>query len=438
MPFQQFAGQPPLSQRSFTSPPEVHASNAVEDLSSPPAVHSESRVDVSTPSLVTRLQQAHGLTKKKIYGVRPNRQPFFRDDHVREKYRRAPTPLAIPTFPPPSGARIHRDVDTTHRARSDHRRLGDLSQVGPVSPRPSTVALPPWPPRGSQLPSPETDTSLSSPASVPAYGTLSPVSPLMPTYPEFDQFSSAVSSPITPATDEMCNANLSIEHIEASPVKSTNPGARTVEPTWAENQYLSGIRPLSPPIHSIPPIFHGDYVVNDMGSASKAQPLPSHPSAYDQPALTDPSAGLGPSFAGRRRSNPGELMPSVSLTQLAATFMDLDRPFIFPPDEEVASTAHAGEALRSSPTSRERKPAIAPSPSTMLPSYPPTERSSNSLFSSVPTAPAHRRPIKPEDDYAYPAEVTNHPNRPQGPPFTRGNPPAAYAYGSSSLTGWAG
>ncbi|KAM6499203.1 hypothetical protein JOM56_004711 [Amanita muscaria] len=31
-------------------------------------------------SLVAQLQKKHGLTKKKVYGVKPPRQPFFRDD----------------------------------------------------------------------------------------------------------------------------------------------------------------------------------------------------------------------------------------------------------------------------------------------------------------------------------------------------------------------
>jgi hypothetical protein len=44
------------------------------------------------PSLVTQLQQVHGLTKKKVYGAKPARQSFFRDERVRERYRKGTTP----------------------------------------------------------------------------------------------------------------------------------------------------------------------------------------------------------------------------------------------------------------------------------------------------------------------------------------------------------
>lgn len=47
------------------------------------------------PSLVSQLQQRHGLTKKKVYGIKPPRMPFFRerDDPPIDPYRKAALPF---------------------------------------------------------------------------------------------------------------------------------------------------------------------------------------------------------------------------------------------------------------------------------------------------------------------------------------------------------
>lgn len=68
------------------------------------------------PSLVAQLQQVHGLTKKKVYGAKPIRQPFFRDEKVMEKPARklvSPRPRMHPyhssrsaTYPGPSADKV--------------------------------------------------------------------------------------------------------------------------------------------------------------------------------------------------------------------------------------------------------------------------------------------------------------------------------------------
>ncbi|KAK2459421.1 hypothetical protein APHAL10511_008560 [Amanita phalloides] len=48
------------------------------------------------PSLVAQLQQRHGLTKKKVYGIKPPKTPFFRDrdDPPFDPYRRTALPFS--------------------------------------------------------------------------------------------------------------------------------------------------------------------------------------------------------------------------------------------------------------------------------------------------------------------------------------------------------
>ena len=90
----QVAEHPPLL-RNYTYPPDSVSSSQGSGSST-----LESQPDVVMPSLVTRLQKMHGLTKKKVYGSQPPRQPFIREDRVRDKYRQIPTPLSIPSLPP--------------------------------------------------------------------------------------------------------------------------------------------------------------------------------------------------------------------------------------------------------------------------------------------------------------------------------------------------
>ncbi|KAF8836103.1 hypothetical protein BDN67DRAFT_362409 [Paxillus ammoniavirescens] len=83
----------------------------------------------STPSLVTSLQKVHGLSRKKLYGTQPPRQPFVREEPVRQKYRQAPTPLSIPaggqSFSTPE---IGQGVGKSKADRS--RRVDRVSHTG--------------------------------------------------------------------------------------------------------------------------------------------------------------------------------------------------------------------------------------------------------------------------------------------------------------------
>lgn len=132
-------------------------------------VHANEQVAVSEcgetasdnpPTLVSQLQQVHGLTKKKVYGVKPTRKPFFREERVHKESTdtgSASSPLATAGGRAPSRGKAERALR--------------VAQTG--SPTESYGRRPRILRRGSNVSSPETDAS-TSPAS--------PVSPSNP-YP---------------------------------------------------------------------------------------------------------------------------------------------------------------------------------------------------------------------------------------------------------------
>ena len=166
------------------------------------------------PSLVTQLQQVHGLTKKKVYGTKPQRQPFFRDDRVRDKYRKAPTPLTMPlsvtenVHSPNAGGKVVPQSRADRMNRDFHQRRQE-----------------PWTRRGSGLSTPELET-MSSPANTSAIYDLSPGSPYV---------SSDMSSPVTPVSMTEESYNLS-----AATLPAYQLGA-VPEQNWSQqHQYHSG------------------------------------------------------------------------------------------------------------------------------------------------------------------------------------------------------
>ncbi|PPQ91533.1 hypothetical protein CVT25_008801 [Psilocybe cyanescens] len=118
-------------------------------------------------SLVSQLQQYHGLTKKKVYGAKPTRQPFFRDERVGEKHRQPPAPLTMPltimnSVPSPTGG-----GRTISHSRVD--RMNRVSQASPTDMHRRTHSG--WTRRGSRMSTPEADHPWTSP---PAHTDMSP------------------------------------------------------------------------------------------------------------------------------------------------------------------------------------------------------------------------------------------------------------------------
>ncbi|KAJ7577938.1 hypothetical protein C8J56DRAFT_363022 [Mycena floridula] len=96
------------------------------------------------PSLVAQLQQVHGLTKKKVYGAKPTRQPFLRDERVKESSRRSSVSLVPPTSP---GGRTSSKTISERSTRV--RRRPSAPPLSPAEPIPPPlfneypVVLPP-------------------------------------------------------------------------------------------------------------------------------------------------------------------------------------------------------------------------------------------------------------------------------------------------------
>ena len=116
------------------------------------------------PTLVSQLQQVHGLTKKKVYGAKPTRKPFFREERVnKESTDTGSTSLPLAT----AGGRAP--------SRAKTERVLRVTQTG--SPTELYGRRPRIPRRGSNVSSPETDAS-TSPAS-----PVSPTNPYPPAAP---------------------------------------------------------------------------------------------------------------------------------------------------------------------------------------------------------------------------------------------------------------
>ncbi|KAJ6510663.1 hypothetical protein C8R45DRAFT_1161425 [Mycena sanguinolenta] len=91
-------------------PSDMYTNKALEDTSP------------ESPSLVSKLQQVHGLTKKKVYGAKPVRIPFILDEKPRD--HKAPSqPLASETGAPPLLPRTSRSRSNLKADRPFSSRL---------------------------------------------------------------------------------------------------------------------------------------------------------------------------------------------------------------------------------------------------------------------------------------------------------------------------
>jgi hypothetical protein len=104
------------------------------------------------PSLVEQLQQRHGLTKKKVYGVKPPRTPLVRDEPPSDPYwTHTPTPLRETSMTTP--------VIATPGGRS--APLSRLDRIARMSHRGPMDTSGRWRPCGSQWPSGDVDCPLN-------------------------------------------------------------------------------------------------------------------------------------------------------------------------------------------------------------------------------------------------------------------------------------
>ncbi|KDR72831.1 hypothetical protein GALMADRAFT_142561 [Galerina marginata CBS 339.88] len=246
------------------------------------------------PSLVSQLQQVHGLTKKKVYGAKPVRQPFFREERVRDKYRQAPTPLtmSIPVIeqvPSAGGGRA------LSQSRADR-----MSRVGQSSPTDLQARRQHgWVQRrGSRLSTPESD-GLPWPSSPSAHHDISPGSSYM---------SSDLSSPVTPITtmEDVYGNTTCIPPMSAPSVHTLPPGISAYqnrgapEGQWPASQvpqypnaYTTGVQTYFSPAATSA---HQFYNENGQVSGNFDLQQPSLPPPPQQPILS-PSYTTPPSYA---------------------------------------------------------------------------------------------------------------------------------------------
>ncbi|KAJ6465100.1 hypothetical protein C8R47DRAFT_53917 [Mycena vitilis] len=141
-----------------TIPSDIYTTKAIDEISS------------ESPSLVSQLQQHHGLTKKKVYGTKPPRVPFIMDEPVRERHRKPASSKQSST-----STRVASEIGAppllTRSSRSRSNLRGDRAFSTSRPQRttdPYAVRPPLWTPRGPENDSPgHSSYSPSSPPSSP-------------------------------------------------------------------------------------------------------------------------------------------------------------------------------------------------------------------------------------------------------------------------------
>jgi hypothetical protein len=99
----------------------------------------------ASPRLVSQLQSVHGLTKKKVYGAKPAREPFFSGE-VREKF--APPPLTMTMG----------DISSGGGRVLTHSKIDRIGRLGQASPTDTHGRRHMWPRRESRLSTPEAES----------------------------------------------------------------------------------------------------------------------------------------------------------------------------------------------------------------------------------------------------------------------------------------
>ncbi|KAH9475312.1 hypothetical protein JR316_0012423 [Psilocybe cubensis] len=258
-------------------------------------------------SLVSQLQQYHGLTKKKVYGTKPTRQPFFRDERV-EKHRQLPAPLIMPlavmnSVPSPtSGGRplSHSRID----------RMNRVSQASPTDMHRRQYSG--WPRRGSRMSTPEADHSWTTP---PSHTDMSPggsyttsdlsatVTPIVPIDDVYGHQSAPVTLP-SPPTHVMPGTGVYGATGRAEMNWSTPPMQPPQGPQQYVNHYTPGLPSYIPaemphygysdnsqPSYSVERVTGAMAAPSELARASNLAPRTTHPPMPLSPPNTVPPQG---------------------------------------------------------------------------------------------------------------------------------------------------
>ncbi|KAH7925796.1 hypothetical protein BV22DRAFT_408626 [Leucogyrophana mollusca] len=366
----------------------------------------------SEPSLVSSLQKMHGLSRKKLYGAQPSRQPFVRDETVRVKYRQAPTPLSIPSSPTSSRTAISPTDDgrVTAKLKFERGRRSDKparTSVGSEHAQ-NSGRRSPW--SRSRVSSPDLGSLPSSPTSVSSYVATSPTLSV--------------------------HTESGLQAIHNPPTGLGPPDSTILTPTFADVQYST----MAPGMLGDPSALFQRSPTSELSPTSALfSVMPQDPawrSGGNAAGIASPINIVGASAPPR---TPYEMQHTTNMSSMSGKYRldsmfqsgqdtssslkaaskvkdDGDAPFIFSPEYEAAAAAKLRAALQSSTTLSQ------------LPAF--TSMNKYTIDHPYVTDPHH---------------TTNHAIPEAYPTASQGNVPVdelpltSFPFGgSSSLQGWAG
>ncbi|KAF8736224.1 hypothetical protein AX14_000664 [Amanita brunnescens Koide BX004] len=277
------------------------------------------------PTLVAELQQRHGLTKKKVYGVKPPRTPFFRerDDTPFDPYRRA----ALPFQPALTDLSLSSPITLTPGGRcATLSRLDRMARLNHRSPTDTSPRY--WHQSASRLSSPENEAISASPPTSTVTKAIHAAryeQPITPT---------SVSSPynVFPQADQQFPYTQNIydrEMVESSPRWPNAQSGYLPQHNYTivpPSQPYDGVYASSPPAD----------VYNQSATSRDNSPTSQHPSLST-------SIGSRSSTSHRDRiNNPSPHASSSTKSSKSAAACSNpkdDEPFTFDPEYVAATTA---------------------------------------------------------------------------------------------------
>lgn len=265
------------------------------------------------------------MSRKKLYGTHPPRQPFFREEPARTKHKSTPTPLSIPEASQPFP--VSEDGRPVSKTKVERGRRADRPpHIGAVSSSTSPGRRSPW---GCVSPSDVGSSSSSPTTSLSSHHSTSPTLPL---YPDLAGY------PISPPTT---SASFSPGMVSPVPIPEMSFTTPLHDPS---GEYFS----MSPPLTAIP--------IPSQGPAWVPMSKPAPNPAPMAKSAGSPSAGRRHSQELPRGSHMQSLgamsnkyrLDGVSSTKNTQKVKDAgDVPFIFSPEIEAATAAKLKAVLQS-------------------------------------------------------------------------------------------
>ncbi|KAJ7086369.1 hypothetical protein B0H15DRAFT_346700 [Mycena belliarum] len=385
-------------------------------------------VSSESPSLVSQLQQFHGLTKKKVYGAKAPRVPFVGDERVRDRYRGTP-PASFPIPPensaPPLLARGSRLRCRTKADRAITSREREREVIDPY-------ALRQWyKPTSSMDNNSEQSPYSSSSLSLPP----SPVTPVSPVEGYAFASSSSLSSNLS--LEQSLTQNTSHFYPPYAAATSTCPGASD-----------------SSQLRRAQASFHLDLGTMGFGRSS-CEPFSTAPTS--PPHILSPLSS--PSYVPQAPSDSFDTAPRKyeASAQHYSQFQDEPGAFPFPmPDASSAYTAHVAAAISAVPgafpyptpqaqgayahvPAEGSRITAVPSafPSPHLTRAPAPAQTPGRRAIAIPQVPWDARIKQPTPMHPFSGPELQDLMQDDTSPATKG-PSGVFASSSSSLTGWAG